>query len=164
VKKQKINQNNNMSIDIKLLKKLREETQASVADCRMALEEAKGDLKKAKAWLKERGLEKAGKKEGRETTQGVIEAYIHQNQRIGVITELLCETDFVARTDDFKKLAREISMQVASMKPANVDELLKQEYIRDPSLSIEQLIKGVIGKLGENIKVKRFVRLELGRE
>src|SRR5579863_4250566 len=153
-----------MAIDIKLIKKLRDETYASIADCKMALSSTNGDLQKAKVWLKERGLQKAGKKEGRETSEGVIDAYIHQNQRVGAIVELLCETDFVAKTDDFKNLAREISMQVAAMKPKNINELLKQEYIRDPSQTISDLVKSVIGKLGENIQIKRIERFEVGRE
>jgi elongation factor Ts len=147
--------------DIKLLKQLRSETSASIADCRMALEESNNDYKKAQEWLKKRGLEKAEKKTDRETSQGLIEAYVH-NGKIGVLIELLCETDFVARTDDFKKLAKEIALQVSAMNPKNVEELLKQEYIRDASQTIEQLIKSVIGKLGENITLKRFQRIALG--
>ena len=147
--------------DIKLLKQLREETSASIADCRMALEESNNDVKKAQEWLKKRGLEKAEKKSDRETSQGMIEAYIH-NGRVGVLLELLCETDFVARTDDFKGLAKEVAMQIAAMKPESVEDLLKQEYIRDSSQTIEQLVKSVIGKLGENITVKRFTRLAIG--
>ncbi len=151
-----------MAIDVKLIKKLREETKASIADCRMALEESKGEIEKAKEWLKERGLQKAGKKEGRETTEGLVDAYIHQNGRVGSLIELSCETDFVAKTDEFKQLAKEIGMQVSAMKPKTLDELLKQEYIRDSSQTIEQLIKTTIGKLGENIILKKFVRFEIG--
>ncbi len=147
--------------DIKLLKQLRAETSASIADCRMALEESNNDYKKAQEWLKKRGLEKAEKKTDRETSQGLIEAYVH-NGKIGVLVELLCETDFVARTDDFKKLAKEIALQVSAMNPKNIEELLQQEYIRDASQTIEQLIKSVIGKLGENITLKRFQRIALG--
>lgn len=153
-----------MKIDIKDLKKLRDETQASVADCRRALEESNGDLEKAKDWLSKHAVVKAGKKEGRETSEGIIDSYVHQNGRIGVITELLCETDFVARTDEFKKLAHEISMQVASMNPKNVEELLDEDYIRDPSLKIKDLIKAEIAKLGENISIKRFERLQIGEK
>lgn len=148
-------------IDLKLLKQLRDETAASIADCRRALDETDGDYKKALAWLKERAVEKAEKKADRETSQGIIEGYVH-NGRIGVTVELLCETDFVARTDDFKKLAKELAMQISAMNPENVEELLKQEYIRDASQTIEQIIKGVIGTLGENITIKRFTRIALG--
>ncbi len=148
-------------VDIVLLKKLRKETQVSLADCRRALEET-GDYKKAIAWLKKHGLEKASKKSGRETYQGLVESYIHQNSRVGALVEVLCETDFVARTDEFKKLAHEIAMQVASMDPKDVDSLLKQEYIRDSSKTIGDLIKEAISKLGENIVVKKLQRFEIG--
>jgi elongation factor Ts len=148
--------------DIKLLKQLREETAASIADCRMALEETNNDYKKALEWLKKRGLEKAGKKADRETSQGLIDAYIHQGGKIGVLLEVRCETDFVAKTDDFKNLTKELGMQISAMNPKNVEELLKQEYIRDPKMTIEELVKSVIGKLGENITVARFQRYALG--
>ena len=149
--------------DIKILKELREQTGASIADCRMALEETDNDIKKAQEWLKKRGMEKAGKKSDRETGEGLIEAYIHAGGKVGVLVELLCETDFVARTDDFSKLAREIGMQVAAMNPDTVEDLLKQEYIRDSSMTMEQLVKSVIGKLGENIIIKRFQRFAIGQ-
>ncbi len=151
-----------MAVDIKLLKKLRDETQASISDCRMALEESKGDYAKAVEWIRKRGMEKAGKKADRETSQGIIDSYIHGNGRVGVMVELLCETDFVARTEEFKKLAHEVAMQVAAMNPENVEELLKQEYIRDGSKTIADMVKEVIGKLGENINIKRFKRFEIG--
>ncbi len=148
-------------VNIEDLKKLRNETQAGIADCRKALEESKGDYSKAKEWLKKHGVEKAEKKQDRETSQGLVDSYIHQNGKVGAMIEILCETDFVARTEEFKKLSHEIAMQVAAMDPKNVDELLKQDYIRDNSLTIEKLIKGVIGKLGENIRVISFTRYEL---
>jgi len=150
--------------DIKLLKKLREETSAAIADCRSALEESDNNYEKAREWLKKHGINKAGKKGDRETSQGIIESYIHGNARVGAMVELLCETDFVARTDEFKDLAHEIGMQVAAMKPKDVETLLKQDYIRDSSLTIEQLVKSVIGKLGENIVIKRFKVFEVGKE
>lgn len=148
-------------VDIELLKKLRNETEVSLADCRKALEETNNDYEKAKSWLKKHGLEKAAKKSDRETSQGLIETYVHQG-RVGSMVEIQCETDFVARTDDFKKLAHEVAMQVASMNPKNVDQLLKQEYIRDSSVTIEGLVKQAIAKLGENIIIKRFQRFEIG--
>ncbi len=148
--------------DIQLLKKLRQETSASIADCRVALEETENDYKKAQAWLKKRGLEKAVKKSDRETSQGLVESYIHMGGRIGVLLEIRCETDFVAKTDDFKQLTREIGMQISAMNPENVEALLKQEYIRDTKMTIEELIKSVIGKLGENITIARFTRYALG--
>ena len=149
--------------DIELLKKLRNETQVSLADCRRALEETENNYEKAKEWLRKHGIEKAEKKSERETSQGVIECYIHQNGKIGSMVEVLCETDFVARTEEFKKLAREIAMQVAAMKAKDIESLLKQEYIRDSSKTIQDLIKEAIAKIGENITIKRFNRLELGK-
>jgi elongation factor Ts len=149
------------NIDLKTLKKLRDETSASIADCRRALDESEGDYKKALAWLQKRATEIAAKKADRETSQGLIEAYIHGGGKVGVLVELLCETDFVAKTDEFKHLAREIAMQVAAMNPENLEDLLKQDYIRDSSQTIEGLVKAAIGKIGENISVKRFVRFEI---
>lgn len=149
-------------VDLELLKKLRNETQVSLADCRKALEESNNDYKKAQEWLKEHGIEKAAKKSDRETSQGLIESYIHQNGRVGALAEVLCETDFVARTDVFKNLVHEICMQVAAMNPKDVSSLLKQEYIRDNSKTIEDLVRETIAKLGENIVVKRFHRFEIG--
>jgi elongation factor Ts len=147
--------------DIEQIKKLREETQASIADCRKALDDSKNDYKKAQEWLKKRGAEIAEKKAERVTSQGVVEAYIHGEGKIGVLVTLLCETDFVARTDEFKKLAHEIAMQVSAMDPKDVKALLSQQYIRDPKLTIDDLIKEAIGKIGENIKVREFSRIEL---
>ncbi len=150
-----------MTIDIELVKKLREETQASIADCRQALEESGGNFEKAIVWLKKRGIEKAEKKADRKTSAGIVEAYIHGNGKVGVLVTLACETDFVARTSEFKILAHEIALQVSAMNPKDVSELLKQEYIRDPHITIEELIKSVVGKLGENIQVREFSRIEL---
>ena len=150
-----------MAIDVNLIKQLREETQASIADCRKALEESNGDYKKAQDWLRKRGAEIAEKKADRETAEGVVESYVHGNGKIGVIVSVLCETDFVARTDEFKKLAHEIAMQISAMNPKDVDALLAQEYIRDSKLTIADLVKEAIGKIGENIKVREFSRIEL---
>lgn len=150
-----------MKVDIKLLKQLREETQASIADCRRALEESGGDYKKALGWLRKHGVEKAGKKQDRQTSQGLIESYIHQNGRVGSMVEILCETDFVAKTSEFKNLAHELAMQVAAMNPKDVENLLKQEYIRDNTKTVGDLIKETIAKLGENIIIKRFERFEI---
>jgi elongation factor Ts len=150
-----------MAIDLKAVKKLRDATSASIADVRRALDAANGDEKKALEWLKKRASEIAAKKADRETGEGLIEAYIHGGGKVGVLIELLCETDFVAKTDEFKHLAKEVAMQVAAMNPKDVETLLKQEYIRDSSQTIEQFVKSVIGKLGENITIKRFTRFEL---
>ncbi len=146
------------------IKKLREATGGGVMECKKALEEAGGDMKKAAELLKKWGIEKSEKKIGRETKAGIIDSYIHAGGKVGVLLELTCETDFVARTDEFKNLAHELCLQVASMNPKDVKALFKQEYIRDPSLTVEQLVKQTIGKLGENIKVNRFVRYTLGKQ
>lgn len=149
-------------VDIKLLKKLRNETSVSITDCRKALEESNSDYRKALEILRKSGLEKAAKKSEREVLQGIVDSYIHQNGRVGALIEVSCETDFVALTDVFKQLTHEICMQVAAMNPKDVKALLKQEYIRDNSKTIEDLIKETIAKLGENIVVKRFQRFEIG--
>ncbi|KKR81077.1 MAG: Elongation factor Ts [Candidatus Daviesbacteria bacterium GW2011_GWA1_41_61] len=147
-------------MDIEKIKKLREETGAGIADCREALILSKGDIKKAKAWLKQRGLDKAAKKVERVVKNGLVEVYSHGG-KVGVVVEVLCETDFVAKTEDFKNLAHELALQIASMNPQSSEELLRQEYIRDGSQTIEQLIKSMIGKLGENIQVGKFARIAL---
>lgn len=151
-----------MAVNIDDLKKLRAETSASIGDIRKALEESSGNLDKAREWLKKKGFERAEKKGDRVTEQGLVESYVHANGKIGVLIELLCETDFVARTDEFKTLAKEIAMQVAAMNPKNVEELLEQDYIRDGSMKVGDLIKETISKLGENITLKRFSRIEIG--
>ena len=151
-----------VSFNLELLKKLRNESGISLADCRKALEETDNNYEKAKEWLLKHGLEKADKKSDRETSQGLIESYIHQNGRVGAMVEVLCETDFVARTQEFKHLTHEIAMQVSAMNPKDVDALLKQEYIRDSSKTIENLVKETIAKLGENIVIKKIQRFSLG--
>ncbi len=153
-----------MTISVDLIKKLRDSTSAGVMDCRRALEETKGDMEKAGVLLKKWGVENSVKKQGRDTNSGLIDSYIHLGGKVGVLVELRCETDFVAKTDDFKKLIHEISLQVVSMKPKNVEDLLKQEYIRDPKITVEELIKQTIGILGENITLTRFERMELGEK
>lgn len=148
-------------MNIKLLKKLRDETQASVADCRKALEETKGNYKEALEWLSKHGIEKAGKKEGRETSAGIVETYIHHNLTTGSTVVLTCETDFVGRTGEFKNLAHEIAMQVNATNPKDLKALLGSPYIRDEKKTIQDLIKEHIAKLGENIQVKDFKRFEV---
>ena len=148
-------------MNIDAIKKLREETGAGIADCKEALKESGKDMEKAKKWLKQKGFDKASLKKDREVKTGLVEVYSH-NGKMGVLVELLCETDFVAKTEDFKALAHELALQVASMNPSSVEELLKQEYIRDAAMSVDQLIKGVVAKLGENIQVGRFERVALG--
>lgn len=150
-----------MNVSLDLLKKLREETSAGVSDCRKALEDSAGNLEKAKKLLLERGLEKAAKKEGKETLQGLVDAYVHGG-KVGVLIELRCETDFVARTDEFKHLSHEVALQIAAMNPKNTEELLRSPYIRDSALTIEALIKLSVSKVGENITIAKFLRLSLG--
>lgn len=144
--------------------KLRQETGAGVMDCKKALEEAGGDFNKAKDVLKQRGIQIASKKAERSTKEGVVTSYIHGAGKVGVLLELVCETDFVAKNDEFKNLAKEIAMQIASMNPENIEVLLEQEYIRDPKKKIGELLNESIAKIGENIKVNRFVRYALGEE
>lgn len=150
-----------IKVSIDQVKKLRDQTGAGIMAARDALVEAGGDFKKAAAILKKKGLAKAETKKERETKAGLVVSYVHTTGRIGVLVALACETDFVARTDDFAHLGHELCLQVASMNPRNVKALLTQEYIRDPKITIEELIKQTIGKLGENIKVGEIVRLEI---
>jgi elongation factor Ts len=145
------------------VKRLREETGAGVMDCKRALDEAKGNFEKAKGLIKERGLAKAKEKADREAKEGIVEAYVHAGGRIGAMVELSSETDFVARNPDFRGLAKEIAMQVAAMDPTNVDQLLEQPYIRDSSKTIGELVTGIAATTGENVRVKRFKRFELGQ-
>lgn len=150
-----------MNISLDLLKKLREETSAGVSDCRQALEDANGDYEKAKKLLLARGVEKAAKKADRQTGSGLVESYVHGG-KVGVLVEVRCETDFVARTDDFKMLAHEVALQIAAMNPKDAKALLSSPYIRDPQKMIESLVKETIAKLGENITIGKFTRLVLG--
>ena len=196
-----------MAVDAKLVKTLREMTGAGILDCKKALQETGGNLEEAVELLRKKGIAKAAKKAGRETKEGLIHAYIHAGGRVGVLLELNCETDFVARNDLFKELANEIALQIAAMKPKYVSRedvpkdvlekegeiireaalaegkpphiaekiaegklekffkevcLLEQPYIRDDKKTIEELIKEYIAKIGENIKVSRFCRYEIG--
>ena len=166
------------SIPATLVKELREKTGAGVMDCKSALEEAGGDLERAVEILQQRGVASAEKRMHRETSQGVIECYIHAGGRLGAMVELNCETDFVARTDDFKQLARDLAMQVVAYSPISVSEedlpegaegdpadlcLMSQPFVKDESRTIDELVKDVISKTGENIRVRRFVRFELGQ-
>ena len=141
------------------LKQLREQTAASITDCRKALQEAKGDAAKAKEILKKMGKDLAGKKAGRETQQGIIDSYIHPNKKIGVILELNCETDFVAKSEDFKNLAHELCLQIAAM--GEEPPLLEQPWIKDATKKVKDLIGEYIAKFGENITLKRFTRYDI---
>src|SRR5256884_5268331 len=145
------------------VQRLRAETGAGVMDCKRALDESAGDFEKARALIKERGLAKAQEKSDREAKEGVVEAYVHAGGRIGAMVELSSETDFVARNPDFRGLARELAMQVAAMDPKNVDELLEQPYIRDATKKVGELVTGVAAATGENVRVRRFKRFQLGQ-
>ena len=145
-----------MKVNIEEIKKLRELTGAGVADCRQALETANGDMAKAAQILKEEGIKKADKKASREVKAGRIFAYVHHTGRLASLVSLACETDFVANNEQFAVLGKEVAMQVASTRPESVEELLKQEYIRDASMTVETLVKASIAKIGENIQVVGF--------
>ncbi len=196
-----------MEISSKMVKELRDKTGAPMMDCKKALEKAIGDLDKALDYLREHGMAKASEKAGRTTREGLIYSYIHPGEKLGVLLEINCETDFVARTDDFRTLAKDIAMQVAATNPLSIRRedvpsnllekekeiykaqaqqegkpekilekivqgkmdkffqescLLEQPFIKDEDRSVKQRIDETIGKLGENITVKRFVRFRLG--
>jgi elongation factor Ts len=194
-----------MPVSARDVKELRDKTGAGLMDCKRALAEAGGDQEKARMVLREKGLAKAMAKSARETTEGFIDYYIHGDGRIGVLVEMACETDFVARNEEFRKLAKEVALQVAAMSPIAVSPeglpeevvqaerelglqqsadkpepireriiegklgkfyeqtcLLHQPYIRDDSRTVGDVVKDMIAKLGENIEVRRFVRMELG--
>ncbi|MFC1929352.1 translation elongation factor Ts [Chloroflexota bacterium] len=166
-----------MEISTEMIKDLRDQCGAGIMDCRNTLVETGGDMEKALQILKEKGILKAEKKAERETSQGLIEAYIHAGGRIGAMVEVNCETDFVARTDEFKELTHNIAMQVAAMCPQFISKeeipegtdvelqaacLLHQPFIKDLTMTVQDTIVEAIAKVGENIKVRRFTRFELG--
>lgn len=147
-------------INFELIKRLREETGAPVIRVKDVLEELKGDEGKALEILKKEGFEKAAKREGRETSQGKIFTYAHHTGKIVAVVELLCETDFVAKNELFETLGRDLAMQLASMGEKDFEE---QEFIKDPSKKVSDLIKEVIAKTGENVRLGRVFRVELGK-
>lgn len=166
-----------MQVSAETIKELREKTGAGVMDCRKALDEAGGNMDKACELLIQRGIALAEKKATRVANQGIIETYVHSGGKIGVMVEINCETDFVARTDQFKALAHDIAMQIAAMSPQFVSKedvppgtecdpetacLLLQPFIKDPTKTIQNTITEAVAKVGENIKVRRFIRFELG--
>ena len=197
-----------MAISAKAVKELREKTGAGMMDCKKALTENDGDMTKSIEWLRQKGTISADKKQGRVAAEGLVESYIHTGGRIGVLVEVNCETDFVARREEFQELVKNIAMQIAACpnvefvkvedipedtvnkekeiemgrddldgKPDNIKEkivsgrigkrlneisLLPQPYIRDQSITVEELVKQSIAQLGENIQVRRFVRFVLG--
>tara|TARA_Y100000590_G_scaffold452332_1_gene595317 strand:+ start:3413 stop:3991 length:579 start_codon:yes stop_codon:yes gene_type:complete len=167
----------NLEPQLSDIKELRELTSAGIMDCKSALIEANGDIEKAKAILHEKGLASVAKKSSRATEEGIVASYIHAGGRIGSIVEVNCETDFVARTDDFKNLAHDLAMQVAAMSPQFVyldDDsdsgegdnedlcLVEQNFIKDQSIKVKDVVSEVAARVGENIRIKRFSRFSIG--
>jgi len=168
-----------VKIRVETVKELREQSGAAIMQCQSALIEAEGDIEKALQILKQKSLFQAEKKANRTTSQGLIEAYIHGGGRIGAMVELNCETDFVARTDEFKELAHHLAMQVAAMNPRFISKeevpkgsdiepqtacLLLQADIKEPERTVKEIIAETIAKVGENIRISRFARFELGEQ
>lgn len=173
-----------MKIPLDAVKELRNMTCASIAHCKTALEETGGDIKKAAQLLRKRGLEIAAKKQGRAAKEGRIEAYVHTGNKIGVLLEVNCESDFVARNADFCQFTKDLSMQIAACCPLYVkkedipEEVLKQEknkedfikahclleqpFVKDPSISIKDYLGSLVAKIGENIVIRRFIRYKIG--
>lgn len=145
---------------IEAVQKLREATGAGVMDCHRALTEAKGDFDAAVAIIREKGFSKMEKRAGRATGAGCVRTYVH-NDRIGVLLELRAETDFVVRSEPFQKLARELTMQIAASAPKDTEELLSQLYIKDESKTVKDCVSEVVAKVGENISVGQFYRIEV---
>jgi elongation factor Ts len=148
-------------ISIEDIKKLREMTGAGLTDAKKTLQEAGGDFDKALAAMREKGLTKVAKRVEREASSGLIGTYNHDG-RIGVLVEVNCETDFVAKTDEFKELVKDLCLHIAASAPTDNKELMGQEFVKNPQQSVDDLVKEHIAKLGENIVVRRFSRLELG--
>lgn len=144
----------------KEIKKLRELTGAGVMECKKALEESKGDLEKAVKIINKRGLAKAEKRAERKTGAGLVQAYVH-NERVGALVELRSETDFVAHSEPFRELAKNLAMQVAAMAPLDKEGLLTQPFIKDPEKTIKDLVSEVVSKVGENVQIGKFYRIEL---
>lgn len=143
------------------IKKLREMTGVGITDAKKALVEAEGDFDKALDAMRAKGLTKAAKRSEREARSGLIGSYSHDG-RIGVVVELNCETDFVAKTNEFKELVKDLTLHIAASNPTDKKELLSQPFVKNPEQTVGELISGHIAKLGENIVVKRFSRFELG--
>ena len=166
-----------MEVTVEQIRTLRGQTGAGIMECKQALQESQGDLEKATEALRLKGFAQASKRADRATNQGVVEAYVHTGGRVGAMVELACETDFVARTPEFKMLAHDIAMQVAAMAPSYLDEkdieegddrpvaqisLLQQPFIKDNSSSVAEVVRELAAKVGENVRVLRFNRLALG--
>jgi elongation factor Ts len=160
-----------------MVKELRDRTGAGIMDTKRALDAAGGVMEEAEKALAEKGLATAMKKGGRETSEGVIQSYVHTGNRIGAMVELNCETDFVARTPEFNELARDLAMQVAAMSPIHIERdmvpedagdvpteevLTEQQYIKDPGKTVSELVTEMIARVGENVRIRRIARFELG--
>ena len=150
-------------IDANKIRKVRDVTGAPVMRAKQVLEEVGGDEKKATEILKKEGFEKASKRAGRATDQGLIGSYVHHSGKVASMVEVFCETDFVAKNELFIELSKNLAMQVASMKPKDAKELAKQDFIKDPSAKVSDLVKEVIAKTGENVRIGRIYRVELGK-
>jgi len=173
----KQHEENSLKISTDVVKELREQSGAGIMECRNALVKTEGNLDKALEIIKEQSLFKVERKKDRTTLQGLVEAYIHAGGRIGTLVEVNCETDFVARTDEFKELVHDLAMQIAAMSPQYILEdeapegddsekntacLLLQPYIKDMGRTVQDVVNETIAKVGENIRVSKFARYELG--
>jgi elongation factor Ts len=147
--------------EIEKIKKLRDTTGLSFDKIKKALDEAGGDEARAIEVLKSYGADMAAKKSSREVKEGIVESYIHSTRKVGALVEVLCETDFVARNEEFRELAKDIAMHVTAMRPAAVEELLGQAFVKDPSITIQELITQKVAKIGENIQIGNFVVFEI---
>ncbi len=143
------------------IKHLRDTTGLSLGQIKKALDEAGGDMARAMEVLKAHGISVAAKKSSREVKEGVVDAYIHSTKKLGVLVEVLCETDFVARNVEFQKLVHELAMQIAAAKPGTVEDLLSQPFIKDQDITVKDLVNQHIAKLGENIQIGRFEIFEI---
>ena len=150
-----------MQVSIDKVRKLREKTNISVIECKKALESSNGDIEKALKILKKKGADILAKKKGKETKEGIIGIYLHQNEKVAAMVKVSCESDFVARNAEFKNFVHELAMQIAAMAPSNVNELLEQLYIKDVKKTIKDLLEETVAKLGENVKIEEFKRLEI---
>ena len=150
-----------MKSEIEKIKDLRDSTGLSFNEIKKALTETGGDEEKAKKILQQLGVKMAAKKSARQVKEGVVDSYIHNTRKVGSILELLCETDFVARNIEFQKLAHELSMHIAAMRPGSNEELLGQPFIKDQDLSVKEFVNQYIAKLGENIQIGRFEVFEI---
>ena len=166
-----------MEVTTELVKALRDQSGAGIMDSKRALESADGDIDKAQEILRKQGIGAAAKKSSRATNEGLVEAYIHSGGRVGAIVEVNCETDFVARTPDFKSLAHDVAMQVAAMAPLYIDRadipegedadpqqacLMEQSFIKDPPKTVRDIVSETVAKVGENVRIRRFARFSLG--